>query len=360
MLPFRDLSEIVLRPSCFGTAEIMQVQMAFEDIYKVLRFPKPQVICFESPYQLQVAIKRSLQKPIPFLLDNINFKALDKMLWNGLNPKSINKEFWSLVSHQIARPLFLAFGEEESISAHMQELKPRFQEIDDAVGKEFLRLFKPEGLSPEPIAHHPHWFDQKWLSFYNAKVSEIPLAKIYQTILKNGLMYAYCFNDLVLWCPRPQSLSSSHRGLHHEHGPALAWADEFKMYYWHGKAVPAKLILAPESIDKKDVRTIDNVELRNAFLAKLGKERFAGLFDLELVDSDRDSNGNLQELYRSREFDSLNKEYLQFAKLIHAENGEEFFISVPAGIKNVWEAVFWSINNSAQFKVVPSKQGNSL
>lgn len=360
MLPFKDLSDVILRPTCFGSAEMMQVQMAFEDIYKVLRFAKPEVICFESPYQLQLAIKRSLQKPIPFLLDNNNFKELDKMLWNGLNPKPINQEFWSLVSNQIARPLFLAFGDEEALASHMQELSSRFQEIDDAAASECQRLFKPEGLKSEPLAHHPNWLDQKWLSFYNSKVSEIPLAKIYQTILNNGLMHAYCFDNLVLWCPRPEWLSSSSRGLHNENGPALTWTDEFKMYYWHGQRIPAKLILAPELIEKKDVQAVNSTELRNAFLAKLGTERFGGLFDLELVDRDYDSNGKLQELYRSREKDLLNQDHLQFAKVINPENGEEYFLSVPANIKNVWEAVYWSINNSTQIKGVTSEQGNSL
>lgn len=342
MLNYQDLQEVITRPQNFGAADKLRVQMAFEKIYASLGFNKPQVICLEDPYQLQAGIKRTKQKSIPKLFSSSGFKKLNDLIWSGLSLKSINGQVWDLVSNQIARSLFLAFGEDDSVLAHMSSINPVFQEIDAAVEREIKSRFRIHKFDFEPLAHHPNWQDLKWLSFYRKVHAEIPLADSLYTMLEAGLMQAFCFDGLVLWCPRAISINCESNNLHNEDGPALIWSEEFKLYYWYGIPVPPKLIEAPESITKEDIAQVKNAELRRSFLEKLGTERFAKLFDLVLVDSDNDLRGNRQCLYRSRDIDPVAKEHLQFAQVMCPTTHRQYFLTVPPNIKNVWEAVSWT------------------
>lgn len=348
MLSYQDLQEVIVRPANFNKAERVQVQLAFEKLYQALGFEDPQVICVSSPLELQIAIKRCLHKPIPFFPDSEAFSALEQQLCESPKLIPINGKLWDLVSNQIARPLCLAFGDENGLEAYMSSLHPVFQELNLTLGRAIKSRLAADGLSPEPLAHHPNWFDLKWLSYYKAHLDQIPLAQELGKILDMGLMQAYCFDKLVLWTAKPSYIATEDNNLHGENHPSIYWNDAFKLYHWNGVPVPAKLIESPQEIRKEDIEHIRNAEVRRSFLEKLGAERFASLFDLQLVDSDIDLRGNRQSLYRSREIDPVAKEHLQFAQVICPTTQRVYFLTVPPHLQNVWEAVSWTFGKSPE------------
>jgi hypothetical protein len=347
MLSYQDLQEVIVRPANFNKAERVQVQLAFEKLYQALGFENPRVICVSSPLELQMAIKRGLHKPIPFFPDSEAFSALERQLRESPKLIPINGKLWDLVSNQIARPLCLAFGDENGLEAQMSSLNPVFQELNVTLSRAIKTRLEADGLSPEPLAHHPNWFDLKWLSYYKAKLDQIPLAQELGKILDMGLMQAYCFDKLVLWTPKPSYIATEDNKLHGENHPSIYWNENFKLYHWNGVPVPAKLIESPQEIRKEDIEPIRNAEVRRSFLEKLGAERFSSLFDLQLVDSDIDLRGNRQSLYRSREIDPVAKEHLQFAQVICPTTQRVYFLTVPPHLQNVWEAVSWTFGKSS-------------
>lgn len=343
-----DIKHLLQSPENFGGQERWQVQQSFENLYHALALEAPKVICFESPFQLQLAIRRAKGQSAAVSIRNEQFDELGAFLAAGSFPVKVNQRLWDLVGNRIARALFLAFGQEDEVQSRHLRLSPAFQQIEDAVKRENSRLLKEAGVKPEPLAHHPNWLDHKWLTNYREQCNEIPLAKDLLSILDSGLMQAYCFETLVLWCPKPQYVFSENDCLHHEEGPALMWNDHYRLYYWTGVPVPAKLIEAPNSVNKADIEKHRNAEVRRCFQEKLGTERFASLFDLQIIDSDRDGQGNEQFLYRSHEIDPVAGEYIQFAKVTCPTTQRDYFLCVPPHLDNVWDAVAWTFSKTSE------------
>jgi len=341
-LHLEDIKHLLQGPSEIGPKAHMEIIHAFSNLYAALKLPPPNVICFDSPFQLQMAIKRSKGQSISLKVENDSFRLLDDFLAHSFPLRNINAKLWDLVGNRIARPLFLAFGNEDELWQNHQSLRPAFQQIEDAIDRENSRLLSRDELKTESLAHHPNWRDHQWLESYQGKLSEIPLSEDLAKLYQQGLMQAYCYEGLVMWCPKPVLVQGELDQLHAEDGPALMWHDHYRLYYWHGVPVPSKLIEAPELISRKDIEDYPNAEIRRCFQEKLGTERFASLFDLELIDSDLDLQGNRQFLYRSREIDRVAGEYIQFAKVICPTTHREYFLCVPPHLNNVWDAVAWT------------------
>ncbi len=337
--------ELLRLPNDFSYRSRIQVEQGFKRIYEALGLDLEEVHFTESPLALQLAIKQILGKNIPDEWSREHLVELDYKTDPGARA---NAKVWELVGNTIARSLLVAFGSKEGLDKHHRQLSPSFQSIEDAVSSEISRRLNQIGIRPETPAHHPNYFDHKWLDYYKQNHSNIPLAGELATILNLGLMQAFCFDKLVLWCPKPKRLEFSEGYLHNEEGPAMYWNDSFQLFYWRGVKVPQKLILNPESINRDDIDSVRNAEVRRCFQEKLGTERFASLFDLEVIDQNVDYQGNPQYLYRSRDIDPIAREYLQFAKVICPTTYREYFLCVPPDIKRVQEAVAWTFSKDEE------------
>lgn len=348
MLKNINVRHLLARPEVFGTVERVQVQMIFDRVYRSLGYRNPNVLCFDSPFQLQLAIRRIFQQPIPVLPSSTSFKLLDDMLRQGLSAKPINKKMWNLFSSKVASDLFSKYGEVNKVAQRINQEKEVYQAVESAVSYENLQTLGPNGIKLVPVAKHPNWKDQKWLELYADQIQENPLGLALKRMLDLGLMESYCFDKLVLWCPKPSEVHIKGGKLHHEKGPALAWGDQYKMFYWKGNIVPQKLIEAPELITKDEVQNEIRSNIRKSYFEKLGLDNFTRLFDLQIFDKDLDIEGREQILYRSREKDSKTGNFLQFAKVNCPNSGEEHLVSVPLYIKNIWEAFAYSLEHKPQ------------
>lgn len=332
----------------FGYANRVRVEQGLVYFYKHLNLPEPKVICFETPLQLQLAIKQVLKKPKSLCINNASFDELDEFLKSDFSGARTNTLLWHHISDNAARALKIAFAKEEGLMALHNRLKPVFSKVELAVQRKLERNLAEVGEKVELFAHHPHYFDLKWLLHYQGRIDTIEHSKVLFDIIDAGLMYCYNFENLVLWCPLPREVNfdSDSLELHHENLPSLAWDQRFQLFYWKGVEVPRKLIEAPDLIQKSDLTKIRNAEVRRCFQEKLGSARFASFFDLVQIDSDRDLQGNMQRLYRSANIDILAKEHLQFAEVTCPSTGRIYFLSVPPDITNVWEAVAWTFGKT--------------
>ncbi len=342
-----DIKELMLRGSKVGLIERRQVQLSFSNLYAAANLEAPRVLFFESPNQLQCAIMRSLGRPIDPSMLNDQFKVLDDFLAETPFLSKLNQKIWKLVGNRIARPLYQFFGKEDLLETGFGDFSAAFQQVEAAVMQESLQLLNREGFGREKLAFHPNWTDYKWIKPFQAHLDAIPLAREISNIIDSGLMYAYCFDKLVLWCPKPTIIRSEDGVLHAENGPAISWPDGYSLFFWRGLRVPAKLISDPDSVKIEDLENFADPEVRASYQEILGAERFAKLFELEIVDADTDARGFQNYLYRSRMLDKKGKALIQFAKVVCPSTFREYFLVVPSDLRNVWEAVSWTIGKKA-------------
>lgn len=74
--------------------------------------------------------------------------------------------------------------------------------------------------------------------------------------------------------------------LHHEHGPAVRWADGWALWVLHGTRVPPEVVEAPASLTVERIATEVDVEVRRVMIERFGADRFMGETDATLVDDD--------------------------------------------------------------------------
>ncbi len=346
-LEYKTLLE---RDANFGFPHRVKVEQGMLFFYRQLKLSEPKVICFETPLQLQLAVKQVLRKPQTLKIKNESFEALNTFLKEETAGPRLNRQIWNEISDNAARALKLAFAKEEGLMALHNRLKPVFAKLEGAVQSKLSKHLGEIGEKVELFAHHPHYFDLKWLLHYQGRLADIPHAKALFEVIDAGLMYCYNFENLVLWCPLPRTVNFNPENLelHGEDEPSLAWNEHFQLFHWNGTEVPRKLIEAPNHISRNDFISVRNAEVRRCFQEKLGSERFSQLFDLEKIDEDLDLQGNMQFLYRSKELDNIAKEHLHFAEVTCPSTGRKYFLSVPPQIRNVWEAVAWTFGKTKE------------
>lgn len=342
---FKDIRPLILKQSEDDVDVNTSIRLSFARLYNALGLNAPQIIAFESPYQLQKAINLAKGQRGSLTLKHESFASLNLFLADY--PKALidlNQRLWDYVGNQIARPLFLAYGSEEKASQQYQLLNPAFQEIEAAIEEENNRQLKRDHLQAARVAHHPHWRDHQWLSVYRDHWDKVNGARDLANILGSGLMHAYCFENLVLWCPKPNRVEGEDDRLHHENGPALMWNNHYRLYYWQGIPVPAKLIEAPELISRQDLEEHKDPAIRNCFLEKLGWKKLSELYHLQVIDIDKDNQNNQQMLFRCRTIDFASGEQCQFARVHSPTTQRNYFVKVPPQLNNVWDAVGWVLS----------------
>lgn len=57
-------------------------------------------------------------------------------------------------------------------------------------------------------------------------------------------------------------------------GPSHRWRDGWEFYYWHGVRVPAKVVMAPETITLEDITEEKNAEVRRVLIERFGEDRY--------------------------------------------------------------------------------------
>ena len=189
--------------------------------------------------------------------------------------------------------------------------------------------------------------DAYWLGFYAFFARECGL--IEETKEVTGLIHlaeAGCgwwwpFEKAVILTERPVLLrrDEEHR-LHCEDGPALAYADGFAVYAWHGVRVGREIIEHPEQIRPEQVLREQNQEVRRAMLERYGWRRL--LRDVRATEVHRDRFGVLYETARLGEYLEGEDPMARFVSVRDPSTAREYALRVPPTITTAQAAVAWT------------------
>lgn len=154
-------------------------------------------------------------------------------------------------------------------------------------------------------------------------------------------VYGYSiFGHVCLICDWPVSTLTDDAGrLHREDGPAVSFADGFKVFAWHGALVDEEILLHPESITIIRLEQEKNVESRRVMIERYGHESYLEESGASLVDSDP-----LGKLYRK---EIPGDEPLVMVEVINSTPEPDgttrtYFLRVPPTIETAREAVAWT------------------
>ncbi len=152
-------------------------------------------------------------------------------------------------------------------------------------------------------------------------------------------LWVYMFlSDEVLLVPRPQVRLRQGR-LHWDQGPAVAWPDGTRLWFWNGVEVPGHVVEDPARLTKKDILSEENVEVRRVMLERYGLQKF--LVDVAAAAVHSDDFG---VLYR---VELPGDEPLVMVKVLNSTpepdgTYKEYFLRVPPDIATARAAVAWT------------------
>lgn len=105
--------------------------------------------------------------------------------------------------------------------------------------------------------------------------------------------------DCFFAAERPCQLHVNERGyLHSADGPAIAWPDGSRQFYWDGLFIPGQLVENPNAYTKADVSKARNTEYVRVLAERIGWEAFMNLMEATCDDAWTDPvTGLLYELF---------------------------------------------------------------
>ena len=157
----------------------------------------------------------------------------------------------------------------------------------------------------------------------------------------------WCFENYVVISERPTvcRMTEQDGRLHCEDGPALAFADGYALYRWHGVTVPEDVVTTPASITVARIDAENNAEVRRVMLERYGEARY--LQDSGAKQVQRDKWG---ALYRK---EIPGDEPLVMVRVLnstpeHDGSRHVYWLRVPPTIETAREAVAWTFNVEAK------------
>ena len=141
---------------------------------------------------------------------------------------------------------------------------------------------------------------QHWAGYYSwldamERIGVTGLEPIHgqQQVAKNAGWW-WCFRDFAIITDRPAELHRDQLGrLHCETGPAIRYRDGWGFYAWHGRRVPAWVVLKP-TVEAIAAET--NAEVRRCAIESMGWPQFIAAAELSPVDTCADPGNPGQDL----------------------------------------------------------------
>ncbi len=205
------------------------------------------------------------------------------------------------------------------------------------------------------------WWEAYWLEFY-AQALKVAGQQASGRLDALGAAVAeigwwWPMRGAVVMTERPTALNRDQQGrLHGEAGPALAYADGYTGFWWHGVRVPADLVEG-DGWEPQRILAERNTEIRRCAIEKRGWDRFVADADLAQVGRtvpDPGNPGGELALY-----DVPAAIYDEPVKVLLARNGtrerdgsyRRFGLTVPASITDPIAAAAWTYDlNPSDYK----------
>jgi hypothetical protein len=157
----------------------------------------------------------------------------------------------------------------------------------------------------------------------------------------------WCFENYVIISERPTvcKMTEQEGRLHCEDGPALAFADGFALYRWHGVTIPDDVVLHPEELTVARIDAENNAEVKRVMLERYGEARY--LQDSGAKQIHQDCWGALY--YKKIPGD----EPLVMVRVLNSTpepdgHAKVYWLRVPPTIKTARSAVSWTFGIEAK------------
>ncbi len=154
----------------------------------------------------------------------------------------------------------------------------------------------------------------------------------------------WALKGLAIVSERPLKIRHDTEGrLHSDSGPAMAFADGFTLYAWHGVSVDRAVIEAPDRMTVEMIDKESNAERRRVMVERFGADRMVREGGAELIHAD--ATGKLW--LRKMPFDHWQREPVV---VVEVENStpeadgsrKTYFLRVPPNTRTAREAVAWT------------------
>ncbi len=201
---------------------------------------------------------------------------------------------------------------------------------------------KAQGLSTNGVGSVIYGnHDASWLGFYEYmhEVVGIDCSELHGLWkLARECGWCWVYDDIAVITDRPSALHTDEQeNLHCEDGPAIAYGDDFKLYFWHGVSVEEYIIERPEEITVEKINGETNAEIVRVMIERFGDGEYleamdakpvgepfnsSQLFEMELHDGTRIAR--VRAINSTQEPDGTNKIY---------------WLKVPTGLSCAHEAL---------------------
>lgn len=141
------------------------------------------------------------------------------------------------------------------------------------------------------------------------------------------------FEDICICCERHSTLKrDENNDPHCEDGPAIAYPDGWKLYFWHGVSIPEEWIEDTDNVDPSLALTWENIEQRRCLAEILGWDKVISQLNPTIIDTDVDPQ--IGELIEVDLPDSGNERFLR----VVCGTGRKFVIPVPPHVETALQA----------------------
>lgn len=210
------------------------------------------------------------------------------------------------------------------------------------------KLLRKNGIADSVISSVVYGqHEAGWLAFYTF-FEDVCKLDLGNKLVGLAAVAKHCgwvnvYDTLAIVHDRPLHVKlDDQKRLHCEDGPAIAYADGFKVYSWHGTRIPGAWIEDKSSITAKIALTWENIEQRRAACEILGWVNVLKDLKSRIINQDEDPMiGTLLEV----NIPDIGKE--KFLQVL-CGTGRTFAIPVPPNMKTALQANAWTYGLEAK------------
>ena len=158
-----------------------------------------------------------------------------------------------------------------------------------------------------------------------------------------GAGYWWPYRELTVLCRRPDVLRFDEEGRPHAvDRPAVSFADDLRLYAWHGTMVPRRVVDS-HFLDAERILAEPNSELRRMMVERYGLARFRQEADADRLHRDR--WGTLWRVYVPGDEPVVTVEVVNSTPEPDGRR-RRYELRVPPGMRTALEAVAWTFGLS--------------
>jgi len=294
---------------------------AVKAAYAALGKKKPEIIICESPYTGMWKCLHLREQPY-----------LGRQMWGKLWMQLLKQLEVPLIRQleaQLAQQLFRRF--EEQLLRHVQMC-----EVEEPLRlrlSQVLLNVQHDCINPDVWANSGSMFEV-CISVLNCDRDQNAWEAF--QLLGESSSWIYPFEKTCIVCDRPKKLSfDSENRLHAQGEPAIEFADEYRLYCYHGETLPEKYgALHPHEWRSQFLLEELNAQVRRVLIQAISYKRICQ--ELEAVELD-----SWQEYSLIRIDQKIDVEPISLLKMTCPSTGEIHILRVPPKLKSAREAIHW-------------------